>query len=325
MNVKRWVARRETNWQQLDKLLRQAERRGLSALSAAQVRELASLYRSVSADLARARTQQVGQRLSGDLQRLVARGYNQIYQGSRRQEWQAVLNFVLWGFPRVLRQTWPYTLAAAALFGSAMLAAWWLAWRDPAFIDLMLPSELIELVRDRGELWFGSILGIEPLASTNIAINNLQVAAGTVAGGITGGLYTVYILLLNGLAIGTVAALVAQHGLAAPFWGFVVPHGSLELPAIFLAGGAGLLIARALLFPGRYRRADALKLYGGQVAQLTVGVAGLLAIAGAIEGFFSPNPAIPDAVKYLAGAILFACLLAYSQLAPRLSGDRPPS
>ncbi|NES67329.1 MAG: hypothetical protein F6K24_19845, partial [Okeania sp. SIO2D1] len=92
---------------------------------------------------------------------------------------------------------------------------------------------------------------------------------------------------------------------------FVFPHGALELPAIFLAGGAGLLIARAILFPGKYGRVDALKFYGFQAAQLVFGVVVLLVIAGIIEGFFSPSPLVPDIFKYIVGMGLFLFLYIY--------------
>jgi len=98
-----------------------------------------------------------------------------------------------------------------------------------------------------------------------------------------------------------------------PFWAFVFPHGSLELPAIFFAGAAGLLIARALLFPGKYRRMDALRIYGSQAAQLVYGIIPMLLIAGAIEGFISPNPAIPDMLKYVIGTLIFVLLVLYCQ------------
>jgi uncharacterized membrane protein SpoIIM required for sporulation len=124
-------------------------------------------------------------------------------------------------------------------------------------------------------------------------------------------MWTAFLMAYNGLHIGAIAALVAQNQLAYPFWAFVLPHGSLELPAIFLAGGAGLLIARAMLFPGNYRRSAAFRLYGSQAAQLTIGLIPMLVLAGTIEGFFSPNPAIPDAVKYAFGIGLFTLLLMY--------------
>ena len=311
MNVQRWISRREPNWKRLDGLLQQAEKKGIKSLSAEEIKDLASLYRSVSADLARARTNKVGSTLTQDLQRLTSRGYNQIYQGSQRQEWQQVKEFYLWGFPQIVRESWLYIAIAIAVFLLPALIAWWYGWRDPVFIAATVPQRLITMVEEDGELWMGSIVGIEPLASSNITINNLSVSFGAIAGGITAGLYTIYIMALNGLSIGAIATLVGKNNLAYPFWAFVFPHGSLELPAIFLAGGAGLLIGKAIVFPGKYRRIDTLKINGTKAAQLLFGIIPMLIVAGTIEGFLSPNPAIPDAVKYLVGTGLFVLLVSY--------------
>jgi uncharacterized membrane protein SpoIIM required for sporulation len=322
MNIQRWIARREPDWKQLDSLLQRVERRGLKALGADEIKLLASLYRSVSADLARIRTTEVSQTLKQDLQALTSRAYNQVYQGSRRQEWQAAKDFALWGFPAAVQRNVGYIALATALFVLGGIIAWWFSWQDPAFMTLLLPSELIEKVRDRGELWMGSIVGIEPLASSGIMINNISVSFAAIFGGIMmfvpqvpiitpPGVFTAYLLFNNGILIGAIATLVQQNNLAFPFWAFVFPHGSLELPAIFLAGGAGLLLARAILLPGQLRRVDALRYYGLEAAQLVFGVVPMLVAAGIIEGFFSPNPAIPDSVKYLAGIALFTLLVLY--------------
>lgn len=311
MNIQRWIARREPKWKELESLLGKVEQKGLKSLNAQEIQQLSSLYRSVSADLARAKTNQVGKTLIHQLQQLTSRSYSQIYQGDRRQEWKMLLEFYRWRFPTVLQETWAYTALATAIFILGFLVAWWYAWSDPTFMALIVPEELIIKVRDQQELWMGSILGVEPLAASNIMTNNIQVSFNVIAGGITAGILTVYILAFNGVLIGAIAALVGQNNLAYPFWAFVFPHGSLELPAIFLAGGAGLLIARALLFPGQYRRADALKFYGFQAAQLVFGIVPLLVIAGVIEGFFSPNPTIPDLIKYLTGSVLFFLLIIY--------------
>ncbi len=311
MNIQRWIARREVNWKNLERLLQQVEKKGLKSLSAPEIKQLASLYRSVSADLARAKTNQLGKTLTLNLQQLTSRGYSQIYQGSSRQEWQAVKEFYLWGFPQVVRETRIYIAIATGIFWLLGVIGWWYAWSDPVFMSLTVPQSLIEKVRDQGELWVGSIVGIEPLASSGIMINNLSVSFGAIAGGISGGVYTIYLMGFNGLHLGTVSALVAQNNLSYPFWGFVFPHGALELPAIFLAGGAGLLIGQAIVFPGQYRPIDALKRNGQKATQLLFGIVPMLVIAGAIEGFFSPNPLIPDAVKYLTGIGLFTILIAY--------------
>ena len=311
MNIQRWIARRELFWKRQDALLRQVEKKGIKSLRSDDIRELASLYRSVAADLARARTQKAGNIIIHNLQVLTTRGYNQIYQGSRRQEWQALVDFYRWGLPAVVQQNAGYIALATSLFLLGAIVAWWYAWQDPTFISLIVPENLIRKVRDEHQLWMGSIVGVEPLASSSIMMNNLSVSFGAVAGGITAGIYTVFLLVFNGLSIGAVATLVGQNNLAYPFWAFVFPHGSLELPAIFFAGGAGLLIARAILFPGKYRRVDALKLYGNRAVQLVFGVVPMLVIAGTIEGFFSPSPLVPEPLKYLAGVGLFAFLVMY--------------
>jgi uncharacterized membrane protein SpoIIM required for sporulation len=311
MHVQRWIARREPNWKRLDGLLQQAEKQGIKSLSATEIKDLASLYRSVSADLARARTNKVGNILTQDLQKLTARGYNQIYQGSQRQEWQQVKEFYLWGLPQVIRDSWVYIAIATGIFLLTAMIAWWYGWRDPTFIVITVPDHIIKIVEEDGELWMGSMVGTEPLASSNITINNLSVSFGAIAGGITAGIYTILIMAFNGISIGAIATLVGKNNLAYPFWAFVFPHGSLELPAIFFAGGAGLLIAKGMIFPGKYKRLDALKTNSIQAAQLLMGIIPLLMIAGTIEGFFSPSPLIPSPIKYLVGITIFCLLVLY--------------
>jgi uncharacterized membrane protein SpoIIM required for sporulation len=322
MNVQRWMARREVSWRQLDELLQQAEKKGLKSLSSDQVHQLASLYRSVSADLARARTNNIGSSVVKDLQQLTSRSYSQIYQGSRRQEWRSLWDFCRYGLPETVQQSWGYIALAMGLFLMGSLIGWWYSWRDPGFMTLILGQDFIEQVKTSQELWTVSILGVEPIASSAILINNIAVSLGAMVGGISmfmpevplmtpPGAFTIYLLIFNGLMIGAVGVLVAQANMAYDLWAFVAPHGALELPAIFMAGGAGLLLAKAILLPGRYRRGDALKVYGIQAAKLLFGIIPLLVIAGIIEGFFSPQVWIPNVVKYLAGSLLFLGLVRY--------------
>jgi uncharacterized membrane protein SpoIIM required for sporulation len=322
MNVQRWMARREGSWRHLDQLLTQAEKQGLKSLSSQQVRQLASLYRSVSADLARAQSQSVGNSVVKDLQRLTARGYSQIYQGSRRQEWQALWDFCRYGFPETVQQCWGYIATATLLFVVGGLVGWWYSWQDPSFMTLVLGQGFVEEVKSSQELWTVSIMGIEPIASSGIMINNIIVSLRAVIGGITmfmpdvplitppGG-FTVFLLFVNGVMIGAVGVLVAQANLAYDLWAFVFPHGSLELPAIFIAGGAGLLLAKAILLPGPYRRRDALKIYGLQASKLVFGLIPMLVIAGVIEGFFSPQTWIPNGLKYAVGASILLGFVQY--------------
>jgi uncharacterized membrane protein SpoIIM required for sporulation len=98
--------------------------------------------------------------------------------------------------------------------------------------------------------------------------------------------------------------------MSSQLWSFVAPHGVLELPAIFIAGGAGLLLARGLLFPGTLPRRDSVVEAGGRAVRLVLGVIPLLVIAGFIEGYLSPSN-FPVPLKFALGAALGAALVLY--------------
>jgi uncharacterized membrane protein SpoIIM required for sporulation len=318
MDVKQWLNRQEPNWQRLIALLNRAEKKGMKQLSAPEVQELSSLYRKVSSDLSRARTHEVGSVVVDQLTNLTMRSYTQIYQGGRRQNWRDVLEFYLRGFPAIVRETLPYIAVSTAICLLGALVGWWFGWRDPSFLPIVIPAHILHLVQDEGKLWMSSIVGIEPMASSNIMQNNISVTILAFAGGMTAGIFTTFLLWTNGLSIGAIATLVGKYHLAYPFWAFVLPHGSLELPAIFIAGGAGLLLAKAIVFPGQYRRRDQLKLLGGKAIQLMFGVVPMLFMAGIIEGFFSPSPVVPSSLKYLVGTVLFSLLVIYLSSRPTI-------
>ncbi|MEL6460649.1 MAG: stage II sporulation protein M [Cyanobacteria bacterium J06621_15] len=317
MNIQRWIAKREPNWQRLDSLLRQIEQKGVNSLETKEIGELRNLYRLLKADLIRARTQNLSNSLIINLQTLKNRAYKQINididisKNSRRKEYWGIIKFYRWGLPAILQQTFPYIALATALFLLAVLVASLYSWQDPNFMPLIVPSRIISKVRDDGQLWMSSLAGIEQAACSEIIINNLRVSLSAVVGGISAGIFTVYIIVFNGLLIGTVATLVAKNNLAYSFWAFVFPHGSLELPAILIAGGAGLLIAKAIILPGKYRRLNTIKRHTFQAIQLLLGIVPMLIIAGIIETFFSSNPNIPNPIKYLTGISLFLLLIIY--------------
>ena len=322
MNVQRWIARREGSWQELESLLVQSEKRGIKSLNGQQVRRMASLYRSVSGDLARAKSHNLGQELLRDLQQLTSRSYSQVYQGSRRQEWHALVEFYRYGFPEVVRENWAYIAIATLLFAFGGLLGWWFSWQDNSFMEMFLGEGFVEEVRNSQELWTVSIMGQEPIASTGIMVNNMMVSFLVIISGIVhtmpvfpflapAGIFSVYILVMNGIMIGSVFTLVAQVNLGYDLAAFVFPHGSLELPAIFIAGGAGLLLARSLLMPAPYRRIDALKVYGLRAVKLVYGLLPMLFIAGIIEGFFSPQTWIPNELKFVVGTAIFVAFVQY--------------
>jgi uncharacterized membrane protein SpoIIM required for sporulation len=153
--------------------------------------------------------------------------------------------------------------------------------------------------------------------------NNISVGFVMFAAGITAGLGTIWMLITNGLLMGVLAVTTARAGMAMQLWEFVAPHGVLELPAIFIAAGAGMEIARGLLFPGLLSRKDSLKQAGNRGAQLLLGTIPLLVVAGVIEAFISPvNIAAP--LKFLFAAVMFTSLIVCLSGAFRKIEPRPP-
>src|SRR5258708_17856661 len=119
----------------------------------------------------------------------------------------------------------------------------------PEFMHQFLGPRMIETI-EHHKMWTDSIVGVEPTASSAIMTNNIGVCFFAFAGGITAGLLTIYLQVFNGVMLGVIGTACWLHGMSIPLWSFVAPHGVLELPAIFISGGAGLRIAQGIFFRG---------------------------------------------------------------------------
>jgi uncharacterized membrane protein SpoIIM required for sporulation len=305
----RWMEKRRPLWTRLENLADRASRGGISALNHSELQELSLLYRQTAADLATVREDPSGRASAEYLNRLLGRAHNLIYSGSSRTGGRNVWRFYWQEYPAIFRETFSYTFAAFAIFLVCGVAGMLLAMKDPGFIRHVIGPEWVETI-ERHQMWTHSIVSVRPMESSSLMTHNMTVSFATFAGGIGAGLFTIYMMALNGLLIGVVGTACWQADMSLPFWSFVAPHGVLELPAIFIAGGAGLLLARGLLFPGLLPRMQSLVLAGGTAIKLVLGIIPLLVVAGTIEGFFSPS-GIPAPIKFFFAACLFAVLVAY--------------
>ncbi|MGA2097609.1 MAG: stage II sporulation protein M [Candidatus Acidiferrum sp.] len=310
----RWLEKRKPYWARLEELV-QKSGRGISALSHSELQELGLLYRQTASDLAAVREDASSKQLAVYLNQLLGRGHNLIYHGHKTKV-SALVRFYGVTYPQVFRETLPLTLLATAIFFVCGIASWAVAAHDPGFAHRLLGPQMMETI-ERREMWTHSIVTIKPLASSGIMTNNLTVAFTAFAFGITAGLGTIWMMLYNGLLIGVIGAATWKAGMALQLWSFVAPHGVLELPAIFIAGGAGLEVARGMLFPGFLPRRQSLALAGGRGVRLLLGTIPLLIVAGVIEAFFSPSNA-PLFMKFTLAAVLFGALLSYLFLVNRV-------
>jgi uncharacterized membrane protein SpoIIM required for sporulation len=150
-----------------------------------------------------------------------------------------------------------------------------------------------------------------PVMASQIIANNVQVTFAAFALGITAGLGTLLLLMLNGISLGGVFGLYQSKGIISLLLAFVAPHGVLELSAICIAGGAGLLIASGLLLPGEMTRRAALAANSRRAMRLIAASSLLLVFAGSLEGMVSPIPTWPLWLKLLVSATTLLALISY--------------
>jgi uncharacterized membrane protein SpoIIM required for sporulation len=304
----RWLEKRKPHWSKLESLLNQSARDGLKSLSRSDLQELSLLYRQTAADLAAIREDRSSVHFARYVNQLLVRAHNTIYSGHRASP-LAALSFFWDTYPAVFRRLLKHCLLAVLIFAIAGIVGAALTYQNPDFKVKLLGPQMVETI-DRHEMWTHSIVGIKPLASSAIMTNNMSVGFTTFALGITAGLGTIYMMAFNGLLIGVIGMACFLSGMSLQLWSFVAPHGVLELPAIFIAGGAGFRIAQGLLFPGVLPRRDSLAKAGLEAVQLILGTIPILIIAGLIEAFVSPT-ALPIPLKFSMAGALFVLLNVY--------------
>ncbi len=310
MNLDAFLTQRRPAWQRLETLLERA-RRDLGRLSPAELDDLGRLYQLAAADLALAQRDFPSQAVAAYLNQLVGRAHALIYRSAPLQR-RGLVEFYRAGFPQLYRALLPYTTAAFVLFMAAALAAFAavLAWPSALFVLEGPGMEfIVEEVRE-SRTWAEIVPALRSAASAFILTNNIQVTFLTFAGGVTAGIFTAYIMVLNGLHLGAVFGLMHANDLVHYLAEFVAAHGFIELSVIFLSGGCGLYMGDALLRPGLRRRLSLLAERAGRSAVCILACAPLLVLAGLIEGFISPS-GLPWWVKLAVGLGTGVALHAY--------------
>jgi uncharacterized membrane protein SpoIIM required for sporulation/uncharacterized RDD family membrane protein YckC len=312
------VTTRSPRWIAFASRLATAQRRGLSSLGESGVREFVEEYRALTSDLARLTTaaKDGGGAELFYLGRLVAGAHNLIYR-ERRQTFLEILRFIAIDVPtEVRRSAVPILLAAAFLFVPAAIS-YIAVVRDPAVAPTFIPTGMLDRAEqgvERARTRKGYIPDPEvfrPVMASQIIANNVQVTFAAFALGITAGLGTLLLLMLNGISLGGVFGLYQSKGIISLLLAFVAPHGVLELSAICIAGGAGLLIASGLLLPGEMTRRAALAANSRRAMRLIAASSLLLVFAGSLEGMVSPIPTWPLWLKLLVSATTLLALISY--------------
>lgn len=331
MTVDGFIRAHESDWDELGRLLRRAGRDG-RRLDPVELERLIALYQRVGTHLSLARTRYDDPRLIAELSALVGAA-SAVLHGQRVVSWRRVAEFVTATLPAAVWHDRWAIVAAAALFlvPAAVVGAWLIA--SPEALATVAPEELRTAYAEGGFAAYYTDTA-SPLFGALVTVNNIQVAFFAFAGGVLLAVPTAVVLALNGGGVlGPAWAMMAAAGEQPQFWTLILPHGLLELTAVFVAGGTGLQLGWSLIDPGDRPRLIALREEGRRAISIVLGLMVAFAAAGVIEGFVTGAP-WPGWLRVGIGAAVWAAFVAYAAvLGPRATrtgrtgaiGEHPPA
>ncbi|MCG8967230.1 MULTISPECIES: stage II sporulation protein M [Streptomyces] len=305
MDLDVFVSAHRAEWDRLDALLRRRRR-----LTGVETDELVALYQRTATHLSLIQSSAPDPQLTGRLSQLVARARSAV-TGTRRASWRDVTRFLTRQFPAAVyraRHWWvPTALLSTAV---AALLGWWIGAHPEVQSTIAAPSELRELTRPGGQ--YETYYSSHPAASfaAQVWTNNAWAAALCLILGVFLGLPVIWILFQNMLNLGVGFGLMSSVGRLDTFLGLVLPHGLLELTAVFVAAGTGLRLGWTLVDPGPRTRRTALAEEGRAAIGMAIGLALVLFVSGAIEGFVTPS-GLPTWARITIGVMAELAFLAY--------------
>lgn len=302
MDLDAFIAQHSSQWQRLDELA------GRRVLDGAEADELVTLYRQVATHLALVQTRAPEPALAARLSRLLSRGRAAAVGEQRVRGWSALARGVVVDFPVTVYRTWRWSVgtAAASVGISALMWLWLRA--HPERINRVLPDDEVHQLVDKD---FADYYSAHPAQSfaAQVWTNNALVAALALFLGVTV-LGTLYVLWQNTVNLGLVGGIMIAAGKPAVFFGLILPHGMLELSAVFVAAGVGLRTGWAWLAPGALPRSRSLAEAGRASAVVALGLAGVLLVSGVIEAFVTPS-GLPTWGRITIGAVAELAFLTY--------------
>ena len=280
MDLDAYVTAHHGEWSRLEELTRRRR------LTGAESDELVDRYQQVATHLSVVRTSAPDAALVSYLSALLSRARNRS-AGARSTTWRGVLGFFTERFPAALyrlRWWWLGTFAANVVVVAVMM--WWLLGNPDVEQGLLTPAEVDQLVEEDFEGYYSEYAASHFAAQ--VWVNNAWVAALCTALGVLGA-PVVWLLLQNVANLAIIGSIMTRHGHAGHFWGLILPHGLLELTAVFVAGGVGLRLFWSWVEPGPLPRAQSLAREGRTAGTVALGLVAVLLVSGLIEGFVTPS------------------------------------
>jgi len=302
MDIDAYVAAHRAEWDRLDALSRRSKLTGVEA------DELVDLYQRTATHLSAVRSSAPDPILVGRLSSLVARARAAV-TGTASPSYREAALFVTRRFPAAVyrARAWWITVGLAFVSVSVALGTW-VATHPDVQAALATPDAVRQLVDQQ----FASYYSSHPAGAfaAQVWTNNAWVAALSIASGGLLGIPVPFVLWQNATNVGAVGGLLAAHGKLGLFFGLILPHGMLELTAVFVAAGVGLRLGWTIVAPGDRPRSQAVAQEGRAAIGVAVGLVGVLLVSGVVEAFVTPSR-LPTWGRIGIGLLVWSAFIAY--------------
>ncbi|MDO4163768.1 MAG: stage II sporulation protein M [Bacteroides sp.] len=298
-------------WKEAERVVEQAE--------SVSPDRLADVYTDLTADLAFAQTHFPTSRITIYLNNLSSSLHNRIYQ-NKREKWSRIFTFWMREVPATMYNARRELLVSLLIFLASVFIGVLSTLNDADFPRLILGNGYMDMtLRNIQE---GNPMAVydsdaEVSMFLGITLNNVMVSFRCFASGLLTSFATGYMLLSNGIMLGSFQTFFYQQDLlwesALAIW----LHGTLEISALIVSGAAGLALGNGWLFPGTYSRLESFRRGARRGLKIVVGTVPLFVLAGFIESFLTRHTELPDALRLAVILLSLAFVLFYYVFLPR--------
>ena len=330
IDLQRFIRDERPYWLELENALQKMEQDSTYEPDLSTARRLHYLYERASTDLAKIKTFASEPDLTHYIESVVSRAYGHIHEVRGRPHRFAPLFWLFVTLPKTFRKHgWAFALSTAITVAGMGLGGGALAF-DPLAKDVLLPYPHLKMdPRERVRIEetprdVDLRAGRKAQGTSFYIWNNVSVSIRAMAFGVSWGIGTILLLFMNGVMLGAVSVdyLLAGEGTFLVAW--LLPHGAFEIPAILVAGQAGLMLGRAMIGWGsRISMRGRLREITPDLVTLIFGVSLMLVWAAIIEAWFSQyhEPVIPYWVKISFGSVELVLLILFFMLSGRKIKD----
>jgi uncharacterized membrane protein SpoIIM required for sporulation len=327
MKETRFIDQRKAQWQELEDAL---------ANGSKDPNQLSDLYIQVTDDLSYARTFYGNRVVRVYLNQLTQRLFRSLFRNTAQHK-KRLKTFLVEELPASIYLSRRSLITALVVFAVAVAIGVFSSMHDPSFPRSILGDTYVNMTDKNIES--GDPMAVYKDADVlnmflQIATNNLLVAFKAFIFGLLFALGSLGILLYNGIMVGAFQYYFISKGVAVESILTIWMHGTMEISAIVISGGAGLVMGSGLVFPGTYTRLQSLRMSARAGIRIMAAVTPIIITAALIEAVVTRYTSVGDGIRAILIVLQAAFMLFYFVVLPwkirrkaaniRLDEDRLP-